>query len=154
MPPPDRAARRQPVDLNQARKISTYSIASIVHLRPLRPALKPDKTAPPCMVRGGGHLGFLVWFGLVGFSFNASLEPQPRARRRARLALNQARPQEDAGHREAGERETCHVYERLHTLNLIHTTFHTKPMNPPVPFEYFFDTFFSCQNGHVLSPYK
>jgi hypothetical protein len=28
----------------------------------------------------------LVWFGLVGFSFNASLEPQPRARRRARLA--------------------------------------------------------------------
>ena len=26
------------------------------------------------------------WFGLVGFSFNASLEPQPRARRRARLA--------------------------------------------------------------------
>ena len=27
-----------------------------------------------------------VWFGLVGFSFNASLEPQPRARRRARLA--------------------------------------------------------------------
>ena len=32
----------------------------------------------------------LVWFGLVGFSFNASLEPQPRARRRARLA-------EDAG---------------------------------------------------------
>jgi len=29
---------------------------------------------------------WLVWFGLVGFSFNASLEPQPRARRRARLA--------------------------------------------------------------------
>jgi hypothetical protein len=28
----------------------------------------------------------LVWFGLVGFSFNANLEPQPRARRRARLA--------------------------------------------------------------------
>jgi hypothetical protein len=28
----------------------------------------------------------VVWFGLVGFSFNASLEPQPRARRRARLA--------------------------------------------------------------------
>ena len=28
----------------------------------------------------------LVWFGLVGFSFNASLDPQPRARRRARLA--------------------------------------------------------------------
>ena len=28
----------------------------------------------------------LVWFGLVDFSFNASLEPQPRARRRARLA--------------------------------------------------------------------
>jgi len=25
----------------------------------------------------------LVWFGLVGSSFNASLEPQPRARRRA-----------------------------------------------------------------------
>ena len=25
-------------------------------------------------------------FGLVGFSCNASLEPQPRARRRARLA--------------------------------------------------------------------
>ena len=28
----------------------------------------------------------LVWFGLVGLSFNASREPQPRARRRARLA--------------------------------------------------------------------
>ena len=28
----------------------------------------------------------MVWFGLVGFSLNASLEPQPRARRRARLA--------------------------------------------------------------------
>ena len=28
----------------------------------------------------------LVWFGLVGLSFNASPEPQPRARRRARLA--------------------------------------------------------------------
>jgi hypothetical protein len=27
-----------------------------------------------------------VWFGLVGFSFNASLEPKLRARRRARLA--------------------------------------------------------------------
>jgi len=28
----------------------------------------------------------LVWFGLAGFSFNASLEPQLRVRRRARLA--------------------------------------------------------------------
>ena len=28
----------------------------------------------------------LVWFGLVGLPFNASLEPQPRARRGARLA--------------------------------------------------------------------
>jgi hypothetical protein len=28
----------------------------------------------------------LVWFGLVGFSFNASLGPQRRARKRGRLA--------------------------------------------------------------------
>jgi hypothetical protein len=30
--------------------------------------------------------GCLVWFGLVGFSFNASLGPQRRARKRGRLA--------------------------------------------------------------------
>ena len=36
--------------------------------------------------RGSQECLGLVWFGLVGFSFNASLEPQPRARRRARLA--------------------------------------------------------------------
>ena len=29
-----------------------------------------------------GGLFVLVWFGLVGFSFNASLEPQPRAVKR------------------------------------------------------------------------
>jgi hypothetical protein len=32
------------------------------------------------------HAGFGFWFGLVGFSFNASLGPQPRARKRGRLA--------------------------------------------------------------------
>ena len=39
----------------------------------------------------------LVWFGLVGFSFNASLEPQPRARRRA--LVFSARPWFSVPHR-------------------------------------------------------
>jgi hypothetical protein len=34
-----------------------------------------------------GCLGFgFVWFGFMGFSFDASLEPQPRAQKRGRLA--------------------------------------------------------------------
>ena len=49
--------------------------------RILFPPLTELHLSEPCSVG-------LVWFGLVGLSeaFNASLEPQRRARRRARLA--------------------------------------------------------------------
>ena len=57
--------------------------------------------------------GHLVWFGLVGVSFNASLEPQPRARRRARLDCGGPAPIISGSHhdaRSATTRQHMHYY--------------------------------------------
>jgi hypothetical protein len=48
--------------------------------------LSEEKCELVCMYRYVYVCFGLVWFGLVGFSFNASLGPQRRARKRGRLA--------------------------------------------------------------------
>jgi hypothetical protein len=61
--------------------------ASEMVYKQIQACTRTSSWATLCLVKVSKVICFgLVWFGLVGFSLNASLEPQLRAQKRARLA--------------------------------------------------------------------